>query len=73
MTTATAKKVGIRSWGTLDRRIIMRRDRKVIVNFLTKEVRDETLNQVVTDVGINAAMDFAPLLLERTLPALAIY
>ena len=51
----------------------MRRDRKVIVNFLTKEVRDETLNQLVTDVGISAAMDFAPLLLERTLPALAIY
>ena len=71
VTTATAKNIGIRSWGSLDRRIIMRRDRKVIVDFLTKEVRDEALDKVFTEIGMSAAMDTAPLLLERILPALA--
>ena len=70
--TATAKKIGIRSWGPLDRRIIMRGDRKVIVDFLRKEVRDEAGNQIGQEIGISAALDYAPLLFERTVQGLGI-
>lgn len=70
--TATAKKVGVRSWGKLDRRIIMRGDRRVIVDFTTKEVRDEAGKQIVEEAVVNAALDFGPLLLEQTIQGLQI-
>lgn len=70
--TETARKVGIRSWGKLNRRIIMRRDRKVIVDFSTKEVRDEAGKQITEEIVVNAAMDYAPLLFERTVPDLQV-
>ena len=44
--SAVAKKVGVRTWGKLDRRIIMRGDRKVIIDLFNK--------QVVTLVGKEA-------------------
>lgn len=70
--TATAKRVGIRSWGTLDRRIIMRGDRKVIVDLLHKEVRDEAGKQIVEEIGWNTLFEVGPLLLERTISGLEI-
>jgi hypothetical protein len=69
---ATAKKVGIRSWGTLDRRIIMRGDRKVIVDLLRKEVRDEAGTQLIQETGFNALFAVGPLMLERVIPSLQV-
>lgn len=70
--TATGKKLGLRSWGTLDRRIIMRGDRKVIVDFANKEVLDETGKLLGSEFAFNALADVAPMLLERTVQGLQI-
>lgn len=68
--TATGKKLGLRSWGILDRRIIMRGDRKVIVDFTNKQVLDETGKLLGSELSFNALADIAPLMLERTVQGL---
>ncbi|MEZ6128989.1 MAG: hypothetical protein R3C59_09920 [Planctomycetaceae bacterium] len=70
--TATSKKLGLRSWGTLDRRIIMRRDRKVIIDFTNKQVLDDTGKFLGSEFAFNALADIAPMLLERTVQGLQI-
>ncbi len=68
--TAIGNKLGLRSWGTLDRRIIMRGDRKVIVDFANKQVIDDTGKLLGTEFAFNVLADVAPLLLERTVHGL---
>ena len=70
--TATGKNLGLRSWGTLDRRIIMRGDRKVIVDFANKQVLDDTGKLLGSEFAFNALADIAPMLLERTVQGLQI-
>ncbi len=70
--TATGKKLGLRSWGTLDRRIIMRSDRKVVVDFANKQVLDDTGKLLRGEFAFNVLADVAPMLLERTVQGLQI-
>jgi hypothetical protein len=72
--SAVAKRVGVRTWGKLDRRIIMRGDRRVLIDLtnpdfletLGKQARSELLwDSVAVTVG-----QVGPCILERVVPGL---
>jgi hypothetical protein len=86
--SGVAKKVGVRTWGKLDRRIIMRGDRRVVVNFFHTDVVSKAGNRLRDDVSgalrdrFFRAIDWktasgevgelSPCILERVLPGLSI-
>lgn len=46
-----ARRVGVRTWGKLDRRIIMRGDRRVVVDVFSREVGTQILEELRAKVG----------------------
>jgi hypothetical protein len=86
--SGVAKKVGVRTWGKLDRRIIMRGDRKVVINLFSpevvshigKELSDKPLEEFQKKVleciqwkhAPDAGGEFSTCIMERVLPGLRI-
>ena len=69
-----ARRLGVRTWGKLDRRIIMRRDRRVVVDLMNPDFQNQ-LKNVVGDELYWASVahgvgQFATWIMERTVPRL---
>jgi hypothetical protein len=74
--SGVAKKVGVRTWGKLDRRIIMRGDRRVIMDLTDPEflrlLGQEVSGNLKWEVACRLVGEFGPCVMEKVLPALSI-
>ena len=74
--SGVAKKLGVRTWGKLDRRIIMRGDRRVIIDLTDPEflrrLGEEVSGNLKWEAAGRLVGEFGPCIVEKTLPALSI-
>jgi hypothetical protein len=73
-TSAVAKRIGVRTWGKLDRRIIMRGDRRVLIDltnpdFLAK-IGEDVRGQLVWGAVALSVNEVGPCIMERVTPSL---
>jgi hypothetical protein len=71
-----ARSVGIRTWGKLDRRIVMRGDRRVIIDLTNPEflakLAKETRSQLTWEAVARSVNEIGPCIMERVTPALRV-
>ena len=74
--STVARKVGIRTWGKLDRRIIMRGDRRVVIDLTDPKflhrLGEEVLDTLTWESAGRIVGEFGPCIMERVLPALQV-
>lgn len=72
--SAAAKGIGIRTWGKLDRRIIMRGDRRVLIDFMNPDflakLGEDVKGQLVWGAVALSVNEVGPCIMERVTPSL---